>query len=612
MTKPRKPLFSALLHHTLSKPLSYAREKIASNDALLSISFLGILAGVLAATAILTFRWAIDLGQTAVLPNGTPEDFESLSELARFALPAGGGLLLGLIMLMINRSYHSVGVAHVIHTTNNLHGDLPIKNVVFQFFAGIIAIVTGQSGGREGPAVHLGAGVTSWAAQALHLPHNSSRILISCGTAAAIAASFNTPIAGVIFAMEVVMLEYTIAGFTPVILAAIVATLMSRASFGSEPMFLIDVVQMTSFNEVFFVAIIGIACGCVAATFVAIQKFCLRWSKVSAIWRLSVAGLFTGIIAIFVPEVLGMGYDTLALLLRNEVVGTALVAIVVCKLLVTAVSCGLGMPLGFIGPALIIGAGVGSLLGTIGLQVQPDVGSDIGLYILLGMGAMMAAILNAPLAALLAIVELTNSAYIMLPGMLAIISATLTSNGVFGQNSAQHATLLSQGFRIQSDPLSQALQRASVSSLMDRNFRHVAHVMTYEQVEKLLENRPRWLLLSPPESSKQLVDSTDLVLHMEELTAEIAKLVDNTDSDDTDEKHQNDIALLELAGKQRVLADIQPQATLREALETMNATQADALYVSAPPMALYVPPSGIITRDDIENYYRHPQRPGNL
>ncbi len=307
MTKPRKPFAGAIVDYAINRPLTYAREKLATGDALLSISVLGVLAGVLAASIILLFRLAVDSGQSAILPGGIPENFENLPLLWRFALPAGGGLLLGLIMLGINRSYHSVGVAHVIHTTNNLHGELPAKNMLFQFFAGIIAICTGQSGGREGPAVHLGAGITSWAARALALPHNSSRILVSCGTAAAIAASFNTPIAGVIFAMEVVMLEYTIVGFTPVILAAITATLMSRASFGSEPMFLIDIVQMTSFSEVFFVAIIGIACGCVAATFVAIQKFCLRWSEYRAIWRLTIAGTFTGVVAIYVPEVLGMG-----------------------------------------------------------------------------------------------------------------------------------------------------------------------------------------------------------------------------------------------------------------------------------------------------------------
>lgn len=618
MTEPRKPLPTKAFDYVINRPLIYAREKLASGDALLSISVLGILAGALAAAIILVFRFTIDAGQASILPGGIPENFESLPPLWRFLLPAGGGFLLGLIMLGINRSYHSVGVAHVIHTTNNLHGELPPKNMLFQFFAGVAAICTGQSGGREGPAVHLGAGITSWAAQALALPHNSSRILVSCGTAAAIAASFNTPIAGVIFAMEVVMLEYTIIGFTPVILAAITATLMSRASFGSDPMFLIDVVQMTSFSEVFFVALVGIACGCVAALFVAIQKFCLRWSESKAIWRLSIAGTFTGLVALYVPEVLGMGYDTLALLLQNQIVGAALVAIVACKLLVTAVSCGLGMPLGFIGPALIVGAGLGSLLGTLGLQMQPQISTDVGLYVLLGMGAMMAAILNAPLAALLAIVELTNSAYIMLPGMLAIISATLTSNGVFGQNSAQHATLLSQGFKVQSDPLSQALQRASVSSLMDKNFRHVAHVMTIKQIEALLENRPRWLLLSPPDTHKRLIDSTDLVMHMEELTArllseqeaqkEAEEKGEQTSGQGSEDQAQQEVALLELAGKQRVLADIQPQATLREALEMMNEKKADALHVSAPAMPLYVPPSGILTREDIENYYRHPQR----
>lgn len=604
MVKHRIRWLQAALNRVFNRPIGYVRQKLANNEAVLSLSILGIISGALAAMVILFFRWVIDVSQALIVPGGAAENFELLDPLWRFGLPATGGLLLGLMMIAVNRKSRGLGLAHVIHVTNNLHGDLPARNAILQFVAGSVAMITGQSGGREGPAVHLGAAVTSWAARFMNLPRNSSRILISCGTAAAIAASFNTPIAGVIFAMEVVMVEYTIAGFTPVILAAITATLLSLDSFGGDSMLLTTAVQMTSAQEVVFVAAIGVACGTIAASFVAIQNVCLRLSHINPVLRLSLAGIITGSVAVFVPEVLGLGYDTLQNMLENNIVGVALLAIVLGKLFVTAVSCGLGIPLGFIGPALIIGAGVGSLMGAVGIELRPDQASDITLYVLLGMGALMAAILNAPLAALLAIVELTNNAHVILPGMLAIICANLTHNGVFRQSSAQLATLLSQGFKIQNDPLSRALQRASVSSLMDRNFRRVSHAMSVEQVKTLLENRPRWLVVAPPDSAKFLVDSTDLVLHMEEHNARVEKRAEKIE----EEQQMLAIHLLDIGGKRRQLADIQPQATLREALELMNQEDADALYVSGPPLALYVPPSGIITRGDIENYYRHPQR----
>ncbi len=594
MAKHRKRWIGAYIYRTLNRPLGYTRKRLAANDALLIISILGVLAGALAAGFILLFRWTID----APMNNWLPGDFEALPALWRFALPTAGGLLLGLALLAVKSSSRSVGLSHVIHVTNNLHGELPARNAIVQFVAGSIAILSGQAGGREGPAVHLGAAITSWASRTLHLPRNSSRILISCGTAAAIAASFNTPIAGVIFAMEVVMLEFTIAGFTPVILAAITATLMTRASFGAEPMFAVEVLQMTSFYEVFFIAMLGLCCGLVSAAFLSVQRLCLRLSHINIALRLTLAGLVTGAVGYYLPEVLGLGYDTLAEILRNNIAFSALAVIVAGKLAVTAISCGLGMPLGFIGPALIIGAGMGGLLGLLGNQWQPELASETGFYVLLGMGALVGAVLNAPLTALLTIVELTNSAHIMLPGMLAIITATLTSNGVFKQNAAQHAILLSQGFRVQSDPLSLALQRASVANLMERSFRRVALSMTFQQIQRLLENRPRWLLVAPPEKTKRLIDSTDLILHIEELSAD----------QDPEDLQNLEINLLEIPGKKRRLAEIQPQATLREAWELMNNEDAEALYVSGPALALYLPPSGIITREDIENYYRNPLR----
>jgi len=116
-------------------------------------------------------------------------------------------------------------------------GHLPIRNAIVQFFGGILALISGQSGGREDPAIHLGAASSSLLGQAFSLPNNSIRTLVACGTAAAIAGSFNTPIAGVIFAMEVVMMEFTIGSFIPVIIAAVASTLLAHYVIGNEPAF---------------------------------------------------------------------------------------------------------------------------------------------------------------------------------------------------------------------------------------------------------------------------------------------------------------------------------------------------------------------------------------
>ncbi len=593
MTDSQKSWFGAHVVTRIGALLDRLRQHLSHQGALLTLALLGIIAGALSAGISLLFRFSIEWPLARFLPGNDAENFEGLPLYLRFLLPAVGGLLVGLLLLMFREEHRSVGVSHVVNRLNNHHGWLPWQNAVVQFFAGIMALISGQSGGREGPAVHLGAAITSLTARFLHLPNNSTRILISCGVAAAISAAFNTPIAGVIFAMEVVMLEYTIIGFTPVILAAVTGALMTRAAFGTEPMLTIALIEMNSASEVFFIALIGFACGTAAAVFITVQKFCLRWSRVNIVLRLSVVGVLIGSCAIVVPQVMGLGYDTLQTVLSVELNGWFLLLIIAAKIFLTAVATGMGMPVGYIGQSLIIGACIGSALAIVGIALQPELASATTLYVLLGMGGMMAAIMNAPLAALLAIVELTNNPHVILPGMLAVIIATLTATGLYRQKSAVQTILESQGFKVINDPLSQALQRAAVGSLMDQNFRSVAHTMTVEEVNTLLENRPRWLIVQEADSQKRLLDSTDLVLYMQENEKQL--------------EPTQDVALLKLPGKQRLIIDIHPQATLREALDLLEQEQADALHVVGMALPLYMPPSGVLTRGDIENYYRYPQ-----
>lgn len=593
MTDAQKSWFGAQVVPRIGALLDRLRQHLSHQGALLTLALLGIIAGALSAGISLLFRLSIEWPLARFLPGGDAENFEGLAPHLRFLVPVIGAFIVGLLLTMFRQEHRTVGVSHVVHRLNNHHGWLPWQNACVQFCAGAIALISGQSGGREGPSVHLGAAITSLTARFLHLPNNSTRILISCGVAAAISAAFNTPIAGVIFAMEVVLLEYTIIGFTPVILAAVTGALMSRAAFGEEPMLTIAQIYMNSASEVFFIASIGLACGTAAAVFIVVQKFCLRWSAVNIVLRLSCVGILTGTCAIVVPQVMGLGYDTLQTVLNEELGWRFLLPVIAAKIFLTAIACGMGMPVGYIGQSLIIGACIGSALAIVGIGLQPDLASSATLYVLLGMGAMMAAILNAPLAALLAIVELTNNPHVILPGMLAVIVATLTVSGLYRQKSAVQTILESQGFKIVNDPLSQALQRAAVGSLMDQNFRCVAHTMTVDEINTLLENRPRWLVVQEADNQKRLLDSTDLVLYMQENEAEL--------------EATQEVALLELPGKHRLTIDIHPQATLREALDLLETEKADALHVVGMALPLYMPPSGVLTRGDIENYYRYPQ-----
>ena len=182
---------------------SHFRRRLAYNDALPQVSLLGFVSGVAAALVIVAFRSLFEIPLANWLPGGTAESFEHLDPIWYFFLPVIGGLLIGLWLMLFTPDERKTGVPHVMARMAYHQGRMPFKNTLAQFVGGAIGILTGQSGGREGPAVHLGSAVSSQIGSFFHLPNNSVRLMVACGTAGAIAASFNTPMAGVIFAMEV-------------------------------------------------------------------------------------------------------------------------------------------------------------------------------------------------------------------------------------------------------------------------------------------------------------------------------------------------------------------------------------------------------------------------
>jgi H+/Cl- antiporter ClcA len=217
--------------------LQRLRHYFALGDLQLKLYILATLTGILAGAVIIAFRLLIEQSQVALLPSGQMDDFASLSWYWILLMPILGGLLVGLLFNDLDAKQRSIGVIHVIERLAYHQGRFPVANAIRQFIGSIIALASGHSVGREGPSVHLGATSGSFIAMHLDLPNNGVRLLVASGAAAAIAASFNTPIAGVIFAMEVIMMEYHIATFIPIILASLSGAVLSRLAFGESPFF---------------------------------------------------------------------------------------------------------------------------------------------------------------------------------------------------------------------------------------------------------------------------------------------------------------------------------------------------------------------------------------
>lgn len=410
---------------------------------------LGIVTGVIAGVVIILFRATIEFTQAAFLPGADPENYEALTPVWRVIIPLAGGLLLGLLFHFVPEVGRRVGVVHVLERLAYHQGRLPLRNAIMQFIGAAISIICGHSVGREGPAIHLGAASESLPGQKLGLPNNSLRVLVGCGVAAAIAASFNTPLAGVVFAMEVVMMEYTVVGFAPVILAAVSSTALSQWVYGSSPAFSIPAITLGSLFELPYILAMGFVIGALAALFIWLLRFFSDRGQWLPLWfRMALGGLLVGLCALAAPQVMGIGYDTVNSALLGQLGLGVLSMIVVFKLIATAGGLGLGLPGGLIGPTLFLGAAAGGVLGVIGQAIAPTAASSPGFYALIGMGAMMAGALHAPLAALTAMLELTANPNIILPGMLAAIAAYVTCRQGFRQQSVVYHTHARTGPRL--------------------------------------------------------------------------------------------------------------------------------------------------------------------
>ncbi len=562
-------------------------------DALPQLALLAVITGIFTGFVILLFRVTIDYVLGHWLLPGDSESFEALTHFERLLLPIAGALVLGATLSRLSAKHRRVGVVHVMERLSRHQGRLPGRNALVQFFGGIFALISGFSGGREGPAVHLGAASSSLLGQALELPNNSIRTLVACGTAAAIAGSFNTPLAGVIFAMEVVMMEYTIASFIPVIIAAVTSTVLTHYFIGADAAFLIAPVQMNSLLEIPYIVLAGVLIGCVAASFNYSVQLFARLSHWPFWLRALFAGAITGLAAITVPEIMGVGYDTVNGAMLGQIGLYTLLAIIVFKTVASASAVGLGIPVGLIGPTFVIGAAVGGALGIVGEMLQPGEAASIGLYVMLGMAAMMAAVLQAPLASLMAVLELTANPNLILPAMLIVVVATLVSSVIFKQKSVFLSTLETLGLQYPPNPVTLHLQRAGVSAIMNREAVRLARRCSLEQALRATGNSPRWVVVeTEPGVFRSVVNGNDLRVHLETLDA----------SQEKAERASEEIDLLGIPAQRLDVADIDYQATIKQAQDAINEPGIEALCVRRTSAPMIRTVLGVITQADIDNY----------
>ncbi len=554
------------------------RFRLSRPDALLHLAFFGLITGFLAGGVIVLFRLMVEKTQDYLLPGKGPENYEALPSIYHFAFPVIASLVLAFVFYKWSKGIRVLGVARVMERVAYHQGHLTLRGFFLQFIGAGVAIIGGHSVGREGPHAYLGATASSLFGQYFHLPNNSIRTLVASGAAAGIAASFNTPLAGVIFALEVIMMEYALNSFIPVMLAAVVATALSNAVLGGEPAFIVPSLQATSLAELPVILVLGVIVGAFAALFNhVLTVIASKTQGIEIWWRIILAGVLVGLLGLIRPEILGIGYDTVnASLLGEFALGTFLV-LTFLKLLATSVSVGLGIPGGMIGPAFFIGATLGGAVGLVAGWFYEGSISHVGFYVLLGMGAMMGASLQAPLAALTAIMELTYNPGIIMPGMLVIVVAQLTASEVFNKQSLFITMLRSNGLDFSVDPVLQVLRSLGVASVMDNNFKRVDPVISQEQAEILVSKGKNWLLLNDADGKvTMLMPISELAKYLRR--EEVLDVEQDGTSQEDDEEQEQDINLLEIPAKRLHLTPISLQANLLEAHQAF-VNGAEALHV---------------------------------
>lgn len=396
---------------------------------------LGSLVGLLGGIAAVLFTALIEWVQGLALGSSLPA-VPALAQVAwywRVAIPAIGGLLVAPIVYRWAAEARGHGVPEVIEAVAVHAGNIRPRVAVAKSVGSAITIGTGGSVGREGPVVQTGAALGSLLAQLLELPREQRRNLVGCGAAAGIAATFNAPIAAAFFAFEVILGNFAIATFGPIVLASVVATAVSRAHFGAAPAFTVPEYELTSWWELTSYAGLGLLCGALGCAFTwTLYRLedVFEGSHLPKLLRPAAAGLLLGIAIVALPELYGSGFESIEAVLHGRETWAVALVLVAAKLLAASLTLASGGSGGVFSPSLFVGAVAGYAAGhAVGL-VAPFPTGPPGAYALVGMGAVLGGATHAPITSMLMLFELTGDYNIILPVMLATTASTFTARGL--------------------------------------------------------------------------------------------------------------------------------------------------------------------------------------
>lgn len=435
------------------------------------VTGVAILIGIGAGLGAVLFRLLIDGFHRAFFDGGAAV-LGFMGDAYVIVLPALGGLIIGPLIYLFAREAKGHGVPEVMSAVATRHGRIRPRVSVVKSLASSICIGSGGSVGREGPIVQIGASLGSTIGQRLNLSREWTKIFVACGAAGGIAGTFNAPIAGIFFAMEIILRRYSARSFGLVVLSSVIAAFVARALLGDEVLFAIPSYDLVSSWEIPLYVLLGIVAAAVAHTFTGIlygaedlfDRLTLpEWFKPA------VGGLGIGLAGLFYPELFGVGYPAIQRVLEGDTTIGLLVALLGLKFVATSLTLGSGGSGGVFAPSLFLGAMMGGLFGYGMNAAFPGQTAPMGAYALVGMAAVFAGGARAPLTAIIILFELTRNYEIIIPLTLAVTVSTLVARAL-RRDSIYTVKIRRAGVVIPEEEIEHVLDEVPVAQAMSRDF----------------------------------------------------------------------------------------------------------------------------------------------
>ncbi|WP_253858779.1 chloride channel protein [Prauserella alba] len=440
---------------------------------------LALVIGVGAGLGAVAFRWLIT---TATHVLSGHEDYAAAPGSGHPWLPGWGswflllapvvaGLVYGPLVYRFAREARGHGVPEVMYSVAERGGHIKPQVSLVKALASALCIGGGGSVGREGPIVQIGAALGSTLGRVAKLPERRLRVLVACGAAGGIAATFNAPLAGPFFAMELILQSFTIESFGAVVLASVAASVTGRAIMGNEAFLSLPVFQVRNPVEFALFAVLGLVIGAVGVLFAKVlyrvEDVCDRIWRGPEWLRPAAGGVLLGGLLMLLPQLYGVGYPVLGDAIDGDYAIGFLLVLLAGKMVATSLTIGIGGSGGVFAPSLFIGAMGGTAFGLVVHALLPGVTASPGVYGLIGMGAAFAGSARAPITGVITLFEITGEYSIILPMMSTVVVATLVSRAL-SRDTIYTAKLRRRGIDLDARHRRGRLPDRTVGSVMEQ------------------------------------------------------------------------------------------------------------------------------------------------